>query len=226
VVRSQDAEVAASWDAEYRAGRYEGEAPVPFVHDILGFAREGGIQRGLYVGCGNGRNYIPLSDAGLDLTGVDVSSVAIEQLARRAPRYRTRLLVGGVDRLPAGARFPLVIGIQVFQHGDRDTCHANLLAAQERLEPGGLFCLRVNAVGTEYEHASETVETHPEGSVTIRYTAGPKRGLLVHYFSAREVATLFAFPFQPVLPLRRAVVARASPVAGHWDQWEAIWRKS
>ncbi|MGD0256740.1 MAG: class I SAM-dependent methyltransferase [Thermoplasmata archaeon] len=224
--RPHTTEVAESWDGEYRAGRYAGEAPVPFVHDILTFSRQWGIARGLYVGCGNGRNFIPLSDAGLDLTGLDVSSVAIEQLARRAPQYRGRLLVGEVDGLPAGTRFPLVIGIQVFQHGDRAVCHVNLVAAQERLERGGLFCLRVNAVGTEYQYATERIEAYPEGSETIRYRSGPKQGLLVHFFSERELAALFAGSFQPLLPLRRVVSTRPPPAGGHWDQWEGIWRKS
>jgi len=114
----------------------------------------------------------------------------------------------------------------VFQHGDRAVCHVNLVAAQERLERGGLFCLRVNAVGTEYQYATERIEAYPEGSETIRYRSGPKQGLLVHFFSERELAALFAGSFQPLLPLRRVVSTRPPPAGGHWDQWEGIWRKS
>jgi hypothetical protein len=47
------------------------------VDDIITAARDAGISRGLYIGCGNGRNYIPLSEAGLDLTGLDISVTAI-----------------------------------------------------------------------------------------------------------------------------------------------------
>jgi len=63
---------AAAWDAEYAAGRYAGDPPVAFVRDIVDAARERGLRRGLYVGCGNGRNLLPLLDAGLDLTGLDI----------------------------------------------------------------------------------------------------------------------------------------------------------
>jgi hypothetical protein len=58
--------VAAAWDAEYGAGRYRGEPPVALTEDILAAARAFGLTRGLYVGCGNGRNYLPLVAAGLD----------------------------------------------------------------------------------------------------------------------------------------------------------------
>lgn len=221
-----DRPVAESWDDEYRAGRYAGEAAVPFVHDILAAARAGGVTHGLYVGCGNGRNFVPLSEAGLILTGLDVSPVAVQQLADRHPSCRDRLRVGDLSSLPAPMRFPLVIGIQVFQHGSRAICHANIHRAQDRLDRHGLFCLRVNAVGSELEHKTEEVEATPDGSKTVQYLSGPKKGLLIHFFSEREIERLFGKGFQPVLPLRRTVMWRDPPGAGHWDQWEAIWRRS
>ena len=58
--------VASRWDSEYRAGRYVAERPLPFVDQILSTlrARPGAMAGvGLYVGCGNGRNYVPLVDA-------------------------------------------------------------------------------------------------------------------------------------------------------------------
>src|ERR1700750_2950699 len=68
--------VGASWDAEYRRGRYASEPPIAFVETILTMLRAepalwGG--RGLSVGCGNGRNYLPLVDAGATLDGIDLS---------------------------------------------------------------------------------------------------------------------------------------------------------
>ena len=63
------------WDAEYRAGRYLDEEPVELVHDILSCASRIDLPdaRGLYIGCGNGRNYLPLVAGGLDLIGLDIS---------------------------------------------------------------------------------------------------------------------------------------------------------
>ena len=222
---SEDDRTAASWDAEYAGGRYLGEPPVAFVSDILGAARAHGLASGLYVGCGNGRNFLPLAAGGLDLTGLDISAAAIAQLAGRAPAWRHRLIHGDLTALPGSAVYPLVIGIQVFQHGDRAAAWANIQAAQRRVAGGGLFCLRVNADGTDVWPAHEVVERHRDGGFTVRYLAGPKRGLHVHFFSAAELGNLFGPGFDPVLPLRLRRTRRTPPRPGQWSQWEAIWRK-
>jgi SAM-dependent methyltransferase len=217
---------AAAWDAQYAAGRYASDQPVAFTSDILAAARQAGVSRGLYIGCGNGRNYLPLVAGGLDLTGLDISAAAISQLAGRAPDRRDRLVHGDLSALPASAAYPLVIGIQVFQHGDRAAAHAHIRAAQDRLAPGGLFCLRVNATATDVWPRHEVTEQHPDGGFTVRYLAGPKQGLLIHFFTRAELDTLFPEGYTPVLPPRLQVTRRVPPQAGQWSQWEAIWRKA
>ena len=68
------ATAAASWDDQYASGRYQDDPPVRFTRDVIDAARSRNLRRGLYVGCGNGRNLIPMSDAGLDLVGLDISA--------------------------------------------------------------------------------------------------------------------------------------------------------
>jgi SAM-dependent methyltransferase len=150
---SVKASAAARWDDEYRAGRYVGEPPVAFVADIVDAvqAHRPPDDVGLYIGCGNGRNYIPLIEAGLDLIGIDVSQVAVEQLATRLPQRASRLIHGDLAALPEGQTFGSVIAIQVFQHGTREETHSHVRRAIRRLAPGGLFCVRVNAVSTDIE---------------------------------------------------------------------------
>jgi SAM-dependent methyltransferase len=218
--------VAAAWDAEYAAGRYADEQPVAFTSDILAAARQAGATRGLYIGCGNGRNYLPLVAGGLDLTGLDISAAAIAQLTARAPDRWDHFIHGDLSALPAETAYRLVIGIQVFQHGDRTAAHAHIRAAQQRLMPGGLFCLRVNATATDVRPDHEVTEHHPDGGFTVRYLAGPKQGLLIHFFTRAELDTLFPEGYTPVLPPRLQVTRRVPPQAGQWSQWEAIWRKA
>jgi SAM-dependent methyltransferase len=217
---------AAAWDAEYARGRYVGEQPIAFTRDILTAARQAHATRGLYIGCGNGRNYLPLVAGGLDLIGLDISVAAIAQLTAQAPRRRSRLIHGDLRALPAGATYPLVIGIQVFQHGDRAASHAHIRAAQRRVRPGGLFCLRVNATVTDVWPRHEVTEHHADGGFTVRYLAGPKQGLLIHFFAEAELGQLFTPGFTPILPLRLQHTRRDPPQPGQWSQWEAIWRKS
>jgi hypothetical protein len=222
-IRSPEAE---AWNAEYRAGRYHDEPPLPFVDEILDAARAQHLlgATGLYVGCGNGRNYAPLVAGGLDLVGLDISGVAIQQLAARMPNRRSRLIHGGIDSLPAGMRFAIVIGIQVFQHGDEMRAHEHMRLAQSRVAPGGLFCIRVNAEGTDLEFEHDIVDRHPSGGYTARYMKGPKSGLDVHFFGLRELVELFE-GFEPVLPPRLSTIWREPARRGQWSQWEAIWRR-
>jgi len=216
---------AAAWDAEYAAGRYAGDPPVEFVRDIVAAARERGLRRGLYVGCGNGRNLLPLLDAGLDLTGLDVSAQAIAQLRERRPDRASRLITGDLAALPRAARYDLVVGIQVFQHGTRARAHQHLAAAAARVGPGGLLCLRVNAAGTDIEHAHRRFEEHGDGSFSVRYRSGPKAGLDIHFFTAAELAAVVGGVFGAVLPPRRHSTWRTPPGRGQWSQWEAIWQR-
>jgi 2-polyprenyl-3-methyl-5-hydroxy-6-metoxy-1,4-benzoquinol methylase len=217
---------AAAWNAEYRAGRYRHEPPVAFTGDILAAARASGLTCGIYVGCGNGRNYLPLVAGGLDLTGLDISATAIAQLAARAPHSRLNLICGDLTALPPAATYPLVIGIQVFQHGDRAAAYAHIRSAQRRVAGGGLFCLRVNATGTDIWPEHEVTEQHSDGGLTIRYLAGPKRSLRIHFFSAAELESLLRAGFEPLMPLRLWRARRRSPRPGQWSQWEAIWRRT
>jgi hypothetical protein len=217
---------AAAWNAEYRSGRYDGEPRLAFVDEILDVAYNQQLlgANGLYIGCGNGRNYVPLVAGGLDLVGLDISEVAIEQLAARLPDRQDRLIHGTLEALPAGAAYPIVIGIQVFQHGDQRRAHQHVRNAQARVAPGGLFCIRVNASSTDLAFEHEIVERDPSGSYTVRYLAGPKAGLDVHFFALSELGDLFA-GFQPIVPLRLSTTWRKPPAVGQWSQWEAIWRK-
>ncbi|MDI2127555.1 class I SAM-dependent methyltransferase [Yinghuangia seranimata] len=225
---AQAALAAAYWDAEFAAGRFLDMAPDAFVDDVLGAARTHGLLPGpgLYIGPGNGRNLLPLVAGGLDLLGLDVSATALAAIRERAPERAGRLAHGDLSTLRPDERFPVVVGINVFQHGDRDTAHAHIRAALERVAPGGLFALRVNAVGTRVGRPHEIAEEHPDGSHTIRYTDADAHapGLLSHYFSGPELAELLA-DREPVLPLTLDDVDAVTRRPGAWRRWQAVVRR-
>lgn len=156
------------------AGRYAGAPPDRFVAGITAAAAAHRLSAGLYIGCGNGRNLVPLLAAGLDLTGLDISREAITQLRARRPDRAGQLIVGDLSALPHDARFDLVIGIQVFQHGRRAQAARHLTAAAARVGPGGLLCVRVNAAGTDVEYDHDRFEEDGYGGYSVRYRQAPR----------------------------------------------------
>ncbi|MFB8000365.1 class I SAM-dependent methyltransferase [Streptomyces sp. NPDC056002] len=222
-----DTRAMTSWDTEYRTGRYDGAPRVEFVEDIVSAAASlPESPRGLYVGCGNGRNYLPLRAAGLRLTRLDISRVALEGLAQRAPESANDLFHGSVFDLPEGDPYDLVVGIQVFQHGNRATAHAHVEAALERVARGGLFCVRVNAVGTDLYPEHEVTERHADGGLTVHYLSGSKSGLDIHFFSHAELESLVpTATFRRVVGPRIHQTHRTPPAPGQWSQWEVIYER-
>jgi trans-aconitate methyltransferase len=221
----QESLVEKRWNAEYGRGRYSGEAPVEMITRILAAARARNIDRGLYIGCGNGRNYLPLRRAGLDLTGIDISAEAIAQLRQLLPDLPAGCLQRGtVQDLAPGISFPLVIGIQVFQHGTGAAAAAHIRAAGARVSPGGIFAIRVNAAGTDVHPAHRVIE-EKDGAFTVEYLDGPKRGLDIHFFSGPELSGLLeSAGFDEIESLRQVTHERVSPQPGSWRQWEGIWK--
>ncbi|WP_424640176.1 class I SAM-dependent methyltransferase [Embleya sp. AB8] len=208
------------WDNAYADGMYADAAPDPFVDRILAVVAPG--TSGVEIGCGNGRNLIPLHRAGLDLIGVDPSRTALRQLAGREPGLT--LVHGTQDDLPAGRRYDLVIGIQVHQHGTRAAARALLRGSLALVAPGGLFALRTASAETEAVEAHEVLDTTADGGHTYRYLAGFKAGLTVHYYGRRELEDLLA-EFEPVRPLCAEYSDRRELPAGRWAHWEAIVRR-
>jgi SAM-dependent methyltransferase len=221
--------VSTRWDAEYRQGRYVAEPPLPFVAEILAAVRAHPAARagvGLYVGCGNGRNYLPLVDAGLNLRGLDVSREALAQLTDHRPDLASRLACVDFRDLDAAPAFDYLIALQVFQHGRDADAATYFVQTSAVLRTGGLFFLRVNSASTEVYFAHTVVERNRFGGFTIRYDEGPKAGLPVHFYTAGELHELTRHRFRLLAEPREVVTEREAPKTGTWAQWEAVWQNT
>lgn len=218
---------SARWDAEYRNGRYAEEPPVPFVNRIIKALEASSLQlsTGLYIGCGNGRNYLPLVDSGLRLYGLDLSGESLSQLAAREPAISNWLIRADFRKYHSQRRFGYIIAIQVFQHGFGADVARYFAHVTSMLSPGGLFFLRVNAASTQVHHPHTIVEQNAFGGMTILYEAGPKRGLPVHFYTRDELLSLTRDHFDVVEEPREDVTSRTPPETGYWVQWEGIWRR-
>ena len=117
--------IAQVWDKQYNDGRYCGEPALDFINNIIRELKSNlnlKNGRGLYVGCGNGRNYSKLieSDKLLNIIGLGVSSVGLKQLAKKLPRCSNMLEQCDFLDYKQKILFQYIISIQIFQHGDEN----------------------------------------------------------------------------------------------------------
>jgi len=219
---------AGQWDAAYAEGRYAGEPPLPFVGTIIdSLGDEGHEAYGLYVGCGNGRNYVPLLESGLRLTGIDISALAIEQLVERCPAAEKKVMVRDFQAMHAAKVWDYIVSIQTFQLGTKQTVMELFTHTHQALRPGGKLFLRVNAADTEIYHPHHTIESWKSGSKTIVYEAGSKKDMPEHFFSKRELGSIATkFGFKIMSPARKVTESRQPPKTGTWSQWETIWQRA
>lgn len=202
------------------------QPPTGFATAVLDAAGAAGLVSGLYLGCGAGSGYVTLVRGGLDLVGLDSSPTALARLARRLPDRRDRLVCGEPADLPDSERYDLVVDMHACSQGSRTTAVAALRAAQRRLAPGGLFCLRVSTAGSEVWPSHEVTGHHADGGLSVRYRTAHAAGREAHFFSAGELEALFAGRFVPVLGPRLSRTARRPPIRSSAAHWEAIWRRS
>lgn len=212
-----------NWDRAYQQGKYDQEGPIPLVQDIIEAVSERGLKNklGFYPGCGNGRNFVPLFDAGLTLEGNDISPIAIEQLKQRWPK--AKVAVGDFLTHEANTPYAYLLSIQLFQHGDRKTIRRLFDKTYRLLQPGGLFVLRVNSIHTQIVQQYDVVERSPEGGFTVQYHTGQKTGLHVHFYSAEELHNLTRQRYNVVMPLREEFIPRDDGT--YWVQWETMLEK-
>ena len=220
------------WDKQYHDGRYHVEPALAFTDNIIKELKSNlnlKTGRGLYVGCGNGRNYSKLieSDKLLNITGLDVSSVALKQLAEKIPQCVNMLEhcdfldYKQKNKIP----FQYIISIQVFQHGNEKRTNKYFEKTSSLLEKDGLLFLRVNASNTVISFKHNITEKSNTGSFTIRYKKGPKQGLDIRFFSKEDICNLLSKNNMSVINNKNITTKRILPQIGTWSQWELIAKK-
>ena len=217
------------WDAEYRSGRYVDDGPVPLVDKIVSTLRGRSMAgaRGIYLGCGNGRNYVPLREAGLALEGLDVSPVAIESLLARAPGLREgpRITCGDIMEADAHTPYAYVVAIQSLMHGMMSDVEARFAKVDSLVAPGGLLFVRINSTASEVGQEHEVIERTSQGGRTMRYLGGERDGLVIHFFTEAELSALLP-GYAALAPLTTHIVRRAPPETGQWTQMELMLQKA
>jgi SAM-dependent methyltransferase len=100
------------WDQRYASGEYRPRSwPTALLEQWIPTLGSG---KALVIACGTGRNALYLAKHGFDVTGVDISEVAIERASREAESHglAARFVVADLDDFSPEGSFDLVTVIR------------------------------------------------------------------------------------------------------------------
>lgn len=137
------------WDEEIAQG-YDTPGTGAFAPEVLGptvqvLAELAGDGRALELAIGTGRVAIPLRDAGVEVSGIELSTAMIARLREKAGEDRIPVVAGDMTTARAGEAYSLVylvfntIGNLLTQEAQVD-CFRN---AARHLAPGGRFVVEL-----------------------------------------------------------------------------------
>lgn len=213
------------WNHRYDGGGYEGEPPIPFVDEIAETVKAelGADAQGLYVGCGDGRNFIPLINKDLHITGIDSSGQAIAKLRKKRPDLRQHTQIMSFEEYFSPQSLDFIAAIQVFQHGNEQVTTEYFAHSRRILRAGGLLFVRVNATSTDIVEDHEKYLENESGSFSVRYSGRRARKGQIRFYTERDLARLAEeHGFDVVSGFREETMPREDGTA--WTQWESTWR--
>jgi SAM-dependent methyltransferase len=143
------------WDHPATVARFVGTPPNAVLMALAARLGAQGPLEVLDIGCGAGRNAIPLAQEGHRVTGIDRSPAMLEAARQGALRAgvseRCRFLPGDMDSFEAGeGKFDLVVAHGVWNLADSDEVFLQAVARAGRAARGGasLFVFTFARVGS------------------------------------------------------------------------------
>jgi SAM-dependent methyltransferase len=195
----------ASFDEQVARGAYN-TAPVEALARTMAyylrdrFAGEdlSGL-RMLEMGCGAGPNLVWLAQKGIRVSGIDISSTALDLARRNLDRHACservdELIEGSVDATPfADDSFDGIVEACVFQHLGRRERAAAFNEVRRLLKPGGVFIGYMLETGHTIFQEKRAEQLADDPGTLILSSGGSKIHLsnlgVSHFFSEAEIHT-------------------------------------
>ncbi len=236
-----DDRVANSYD-EAEADMFQPDVVTPTVDFLASLASDGSA---LELGVGTGRIALPLSERGVRVHGIDVSTAMVRQLRGKAGAERIAVTIGDFATARIDATFRLVYLVfntimNLTTQEEQVACFVN---AANHLASGGHFVVEVGVPALRRLPPGETIRAFSLGSTHFgfdEYDVVTQRQVSYHYRLIDGRLDLLSIPFRYVWPSELDLMARLAGmnVTERWGSWTrepftqestqhvSVWQKS
>jgi SAM-dependent methyltransferase len=176
------------WERIFREGKRFFKEIHPEMESLSAVFREESYERILDIGCGTGRHTVYLAGKGFDVYGLDSSPTALKYTIDllSSQDLSAHLTLHDMVSLPYDDDyFDAIISVQVIQHNTIEKIHNTVQEISRVLKVNGMVWITVLAS----ENVPENREEIEPG--TFIPLDGLEAGLPHHYFTEREILSLF-----------------------------------
>jgi hypothetical protein len=215
--------VAEGYDASV-ADMFEPAALEPAVRFLAALASPGAA---LELGIGTGRIALPLSQQGVRVSGIDLSSAMVARLRAKPGAEGITVTMGDFATATVEGTFRLAYLVfntimNLTTQDEQVACFCNVAA---HLEPGGCFVIEVSVPDLQRLPPGETVRPFTVSPTRLGFDEYEvaSQGLVSHHYRVEggrlDVAS---FPFRYVWPSELDLMARLAGMTlrERWSGWE------
>jgi SAM-dependent methyltransferase len=236
-----DERIAAGYDAT-SADMYEPEVLDPAVNFLADLAGTGAA---LEFGVGTGRIAVPLSQRGVPVHGIDISSAMVARLQAKPGADDIGVTIGDFATTKVPRPFTLVYLVyntisNLTTQEEQSECFRNAAA---HLEPGGHFVIEVVVPDLQRLPPGETVRAFKVTPTHLGFDqidVATQTSISHHYFMVDGRLETFSSPFRYVWPSELDLMARLAGMTlrERWSEWKrepftsesrshvSVWEKS
>jgi len=177
------------WDKTFASGWREEQGPDKFLMDFIkGYQAKIG-KMGLDLGCGWGRNLIPLLEQGFNVIGLDISKEGLKKAKEKLEERKlaTKLIHGESTKLRFDSEsFDFVVSLGVLHHQKWEDIQKSFREINRVLRRDGYLIFSVRSA-SDTERPRQRIVDYGHTAIDIE---GSKKGVVQHYFTKEELLKL------------------------------------
>lgn len=174
------------WDWAHTVRDWPRGNALPIVQTVLDNISTS--DRVLYIGVGDGRNFLTLLENGVNVVGSDLSRVSIDRLVAYDSSLQERLFYGDfADVFGDHTSFDAVIVSRVLIQPNLAGSVASLTTVCDLLGPSGQFFAEWTAVGTDPWPGWASAEIDIAGNLRLRYASERVHKIYLSFLGSVEL---------------------------------------